>query len=328
MSEHISRDELERRIAARLAKLDRDSLLRLDAISAYAEARARTMPLPISGGTAESYVESSEGSISRRKFLIGVGAGGAVLAGTAIGGALIGSALNDPDLLKMRALLALYEQLEQVGLDAIVSGSLKVLSGILNGLKTIAGAVNAGVKFVDGALAGFEKLFPTVRQGIAVVEGLVSGLAKVVRDIQQLVTDVTGSVRPLTDGIGKFFSDLLDKIPFGVGTNVKNLVNAIIELIGSVPKLIESLNTQLITPLKTDWFTDDERKGLKGNLIEPTRKNLLQPTSKLLQEIENFSGEWDANIAPINKAIAQRAEIRNQIADVQAGKTTRATAAP
>ncbi|MEP7199835.1 MAG: hypothetical protein ABI874_08470, partial [Chloroflexota bacterium] len=299
------------------------SLARLDAISEYAIERARPLPLPISGGTAEGL--AGDGGVSRRKFLIGVGAGGVVLAGTAVGGALIGSAVTSPatlDFLKMKALVALYEELEKAGLDTLVSGGIAAVGAALELAKTISGIVSAGAKVVDGAVLNFERLFPTARQGIAFVEGLINALAKQVRDLQQLLTDVTGIARPVTDAVGKFFSDLLDKIPFGVGANVKALVNSLTALVGAIPTFIESVNTQLLTPLRTDWFTDDDSKGVKGNLLEPMRKQLMQPANQLVAQTTKVSDEWQKMVTPINRVIAQRDAVRKQIVDAQAGKQT------
>ncbi|MCA1553191.1 MAG: hypothetical protein LC737_02310 [Chloroflexi bacterium] len=296
-----NRAELERRIVERLTKLDEDSLLRLDAISEYAEQRARPVPLPIGGATEAVAFEQG---VTRRKFLLG--AGGAVLAGTAIVSGVVGSALSGSDMLKQRALLALYEELEKVGLDSVVSAAVAAIGAALELAKTLGGALSGGIKLVDGALLGFERLFPLVRQGLALVEGAVSALVKLVRTIEQMLADVTGIAKPVTASVAKFFSDLLDKIPFGVGTNVKTLINNLIVLVGTVPTFIENLNTNLITPLKQDWFTDDEKKGLKGSLFEPLRKN----------------------VAPINQALVQRAAIRKQIADVQAGKQVQGTVVP
>ncbi len=310
-----TRDELAQRIAERLAKLDEESLLRLDAISAYAESRARPVPLPIGGATAEAY-PMPQGGISRRTLLIG----GVAVAGTALGGALIGTALSSGDALRQRALLALYEELEKSGLDTLVSAGLAAVGTALDLAKTLGGALSAGIKLVDGALLGFERTFPLMRQGLALVESAVSGLAKLVADIEQKLMDVTGIAKPVTDQVTKFFGDLLDKIPFGVGANVKTLINNLIVLVASVPTFIESLNTNLVTPLKKDWFTDDERKGLKGGLFEPIRKNVLQPSDALVTQLGKVSDEWSKNVTPINQALAQRANIRKQIADVQAGK--------
>lgn len=326
MSENLpNRDELERRIAARLAQLDPESLRRLDAISEYAAERARTVPLPVGGATAEALPPANSG-VSRRQFLVGVGAGGMVLAGTAVGGALIGSALTSPeaeklkDLLKMRALVALYEELEKAGLDSIVAAALQAIGASLDLTKNVAGAVSAGIKAVDAAVANFERLFPLARQAVRLVEGLVSALAKSVRDVQQALNDVTGTVRPMTDAIGSFFSDLLDKIPFGVGANVKTLINNVVALITSLPAFIENVNTQLITPLRTDWFSDDDTKGLKGNLLEPVRKKLLQPADALVTQTGKMADDWQQTVTPINKALAQRADVRKQIVDVQEGR--------
>src|SRR5438128_901632 len=129
----LSRDEVQRRIVERLNLLDAEALLRLDAISHYAAERAQSLPLPIGGASAEAVGVPLDGGISRRKFLIGAGAGGLALAGTAVGGALIGSGFATPDverlkeLVKMRALVALYDELEQAGLDGLVSGGIAVI---------------------------------------------------------------------------------------------------------------------------------------------------------------------------------------------------------
>ena len=320
----LSREELRRRIAERLEGLDDDSLLRLDAISQYAEERARPLRLPIGGATAEAFDNPS--GVTRRRFLIGAGAGGLALAGTALGGALIGSALSSPEaeklkeLIKMRALVALYEELEKAGLDAVVKASLAAFGGALELTKSAGSFVSAGIKAVDAAVQNFERLFPIARAGVAFVEGLVSGLAKQVRDLQQALTDVTGGVRPVTDAVGKFFSDLLDKIPFGVGANVRDLITKLTALIGGVPTFIDNLNTNLIAPLRSDWFSDDDTKGLKGNLLEPVRKNLLRPADALVTQVTTLANDWQTAIAPINRAIAQRDDVRNQIVAVQAGK--------
>src|SRR5205814_445453 len=122
------------------------------------------------------------------------------------------------------ALVALYEELEKAGLDTIVKASLAAFAGALELTKNAGGIVSAGIRAVDAAVQNFEKLFPIARAGVAVVEGLVGGLAKQVRDLQQALADATGGARPVADAVGKFFSDLLDKIPFGVGANVRDLI--------------------------------------------------------------------------------------------------------
>ena len=62
--------------------------------------------------------------LTRRQLLTTAAGGGAALAVSALGGAAIGSVLTraeyEIELTKLRALVALYEQLERVGLDAIL----------------------------------------------------------------------------------------------------------------------------------------------------------------------------------------------------------------
>jgi hypothetical protein len=305
-----NRAELEAQIIARLRAFDEVALRELDEITQRAEAEAQ-------GGARES--PSPPQLLTRRQVLVGLAAGGAVIT-TANLAAAIWTTTRSAELVKLRGLLALYEGLERVGLDAIIAAGIQVLGLALEGIEAGSRGLQKALSFVDGGLARFEATFPDIRSGLARVEELVGVLDRQIEGLWAIVAQVTERVGPMAEALGDFFSALLDRIPFGVGERIREITARIQELIGGLPDAMDALKTHLLEPLRQDWFSDDETKGLKGDLIEPLRDRLLSPLNALLDDLIAFTDQWEAKlVAPVEDALAQRAAIRQQIDEYRRG---------
>jgi hypothetical protein len=313
--EENDREELRARIGERLHSCDSDTLSRvldlLDVADEKADGRA---------------VLFSEG-ISRRQFLAGVTAGGAALVSTNLATGLVAGSLgtkagqavarleSEAELVKLRGLLGLYESLEQVGIDALLSTGVALLSASMEGLKTGIAALENGVGVVDAGVTAFEDSFPVIRRGLAAVENLFTRLENQVERLQELMADVQDLVSPLSDAVGSFFSSLVERIP-GVGPSIVDALDRISELVGSLPDAIGEVRSRLIEPLSEDWFTDDEETGLKGELLNPLQEELLEPLESFLGGLTDTIDDWQEGLVdPLERALAEREAIRRQIAD-------------
>lgn len=313
--ENDRRQELKQEIVEHLASCDDESLLRIKETLERAE---------------EGVGEGSalfRGGITRRQMIVGSIAGGAALVSTNLATGLVAGSLgtragqavaqleSEVELIKMRGLLALYENLEQVGIDALLSTGLAAMALSLGGLKLGVTALERGVDLVDGAVAAFEGSFPTVRRGLAVVESLVTSLEGRVRQLQDVMAEVQDLVSPLSDAVGSFFSSLVERIP-GVGPAIVDALDRISELVGSLPDAIGEIRSRLLEPLRQDWFTDDEEEGFKGRLSNPLQESLLEPLDSFLSELADSIDEWRTRLAdPVEEALLQRKVIRQQIVD-------------
>ncbi|HUV73765.1 MAG TPA: hypothetical protein VMW79_05625, partial [Anaerolineae bacterium] len=147
--EENGREELRERIAERLGSCDSDTLSRVSELLDLSEERGAEKPVLFSEG------------ISRRQFLAGVTAGGAALVSTNLATGLVAGSLgtkagqavarleSEAELVKLRGLLGLYESLEQVGIDALLSTGVALLSASIEGLETGITALEKGVGLVD-----------------------------------------------------------------------------------------------------------------------------------------------------------------------------------
>jgi hypothetical protein len=315
MATDEKREALETRILQGLRSCDEDTLLRIE-----------QMLSPTQAHSSDEAAFFKRG-LTRRQFLVGAAAGGAIVVSTNAATGLVAGALgakvgetraevaNQVELIKLRGLVALYENLEQVGIDAIASAGLAALRISLDGLQLGVSGLQSAVTLVDDAVSTFERAFPTIRRGLSLAERLVTSVEERVTDLQELMGEVQDVVSPLTDALGSFFSSLVARIP-GVGQKILDTLDRISELVGSLPQAIDQMNTSLLEPLREDWFTDDEDQGLKGTLLNPLQDSLLGPLEQFLGDLSEATGEWEEQlINPVEKALTQREVIRKQISE-------------
>lgn len=315
MTENERHEKLRSRIMEHLASCDEDTLSRIEEMLQSSKAGAVEEPVIISG------------RITRRQFLVGTAAGGAAVVSTNIATGLVAGALgarageakaeleSQVELTKLRGLLALYETLERVGIDALLSTGIAVLSVSLDGLELGILGLRGGVSLVDAAVTAIEKAFPTMRLGLRLAERLVAGIENRVTQLQDLMAEVQEVVSPLSDALGSFFSSLVERIP-GIGPQIVDTLDRISELVGSLPQAIGQIRTGLLEPLREDWFSDEEEEGLKGRLLNPIQEDLLEPLEEFLGDLAAAIDEWQQElIEPVEQAMSERQLIRQQIAE-------------
>ena len=304
------------RINQRLQGLDYQTLLKLDELTEQVK--------------ADREVLATEG-ITRRRFLQGalvggvaglaVGAGGSLVAwetGTAAG--RVAAELEaTAEALKLKGLLTLYENLEKIGLDAIVSTGVAALGLLLEGVEAGSLTTKAGLDTVEGILLDFEEAFPTIRAGIEWTEGVISAFADKLQALEDAIEGVLEKAQPITEALGSFFNFVLDLLPFGYGDKIRVTLDRIDDIVTSIPEAVEGINTKLLEPLRRDWFSEEEGKGLKAGLIDPIVTGLLDPLEAFLGKLAELMNSWEEKlVGPVQKAISERDAIREQISRYKA----------
>jgi len=308
-------ERLRSGIFERLESCDQDTLVKIS-----------DMLDSMEDGTREEAILFSEG-VTRRQFLVGLTAGGATLVSTNLATGLAAGSLalkagqaaagleSEAELIKLRGLMGLYEQLERVGIDAILSTGIVVLTASLEGLEAGIVVLEKGVSLVDAGVTAFENSFPTIRRGLRVVESLFTSMENRVTQLQEAMSEIQEVVSPLSDAVGSFLSSLVARIP-GVGPAILDTLDRISELIGSLPDAIGEVRAKLVEPLREEWFTDDEESGLKGRLLNPLQEELLEPLEEFLGNLADGIDVWQQQlIDPVEAALSEREFIRQQIAE-------------
>lgn len=217
---------------------------------------------------------------------------------------------------RLKGLLALYEGLEQIGIDAIVAGALTGYKGVLDALRTAVGGLRDAVQGAEGAIANFHDAFASLRAGLKTAEEGVSNVVALLQNAQNWLGQTTSPLEPLLDQVHQFFDDLLGKIPFGVGDNIRKTVDGLIGLVVAIPAMVGNVRGNLLEPLRTGWLSDDNARNIQGALLDPIAVQILQPLKKLLDEIDATLARWESDVAtPVQAALDRRAGVRRQIAE-------------
>ncbi len=274
----------------------------------------------------------SERVMTRRQLLVAATAGGAALAVSALGGAAVGSlttrAEYEVELKKLQTLVAMYEQLEKIGIDAIVGTGMKIVNGVLDTLKNGVQMIRDGIGAVQKAIQAFQTALDNLQTVLDNFRGMFDNLRKAAEGVGQTLTDLQdkfnaaqglvvgalGTALPLADSIRGFFNALVDKIPFGVGDTIRRAIDGLVALIRAIPDAVGAVTSQLLQPLAQLTFPRTTVPSVKTSLLDALTSSLLDPLQKFLTDVETTLTTWQKDfVQPVQTALDDRARLRAQI---------------
>ncbi|HFD40028.1 MAG TPA: hypothetical protein ENJ31_09340, partial [Anaerolineae bacterium] len=141
-------------------------------------------------------------AMSRRRFLTGAVAGGAaglaVAAGTGVAVWQVADAqaqaeleaaqrAAEEEIARLQGLVDLYEDLEKIGLDAILETGMMAVSIPLAAVEAGAKALKSGLDWAEKALLDLGQALPTARESLLWLEDQVSALATGIENLETAI---------------------------------------------------------------------------------------------------------------------------------------------
>ncbi len=223
-----------------------------------------------------------------------------------------------PQLEQAQALNALWQSLDDIGLDDLLETGLSVVGGLLAGVLGATGLLRNGLVTARDALESFTRSLPGPQAGIRWLQQQVSALADALEWLGQQVQRAVEPVEPYTEMIANFVLWVLGRLPFGAGEKARAGMEAMQSVISSLPTLIDGINTGVLNPL-ADWFGENENLSLSGILLKPISDGVIKPANDTLVKFSGFeSGYQDQLAGPVGQALTERAAIRAQIQQLRA----------
>lgn len=254
--------------------------------------------------------------MSRGQFVV-TAAGSAVVGAIGVGAyALPKVVAYELEIQKLRALVALYEQLDKIGLDAILGTAMSAVRAALETLKAGVRTLRAGVDAVEAAIKNFQSALDSLRNAANGISILLGDLQQKARSAEGPIVAVIGVALPLAESIRGFFSTLLSKVPLPIPNEFTRTADALVDLIRTTPTTIETISSRLLAPLRDLFFPISGNASIKTNLFDPITKNILDPLKNFLNDVEKLLDTWEKSFtAPVTDALDQRRKVRAQIAD-------------
>lgn len=223
-----------------------------------------------------------------------------------------------PQLERAQALNALWQSLDDIGLDDLLASGLGVVGGLLTGVLGVVGLLQTGLVAGRAALESFTRSLPGPQAGIRWLQEQVSALADALEWLGEQVQRAVEPVEPYTEMIASFVLWVLSRLPFGAGEKARAGMEAMQSVISSLPTLIDGINTGVLNPL-ADWFGQNEEKSLSGILLKPISDGVIKPANDMLVKFSGFQNSYQEELAgPVGQALTERAAIRAQIQQLQA----------
>lgn len=305
------------RLIRRLEGLDAETLARVESL--------------LAGEGPGNEAGNDKQAVTRRQLVQGAALGGASLLVGSMGGGALGAAWGDAqgaaraqaradeEIRQLKGLISLYEELEKIGIDSVVGAGITAAEKGLGALKEGVLLLRKAVDLVDSAVGNVEGAIPALRSGLGLADGFVSLVKGQLSLIQTAVLEATGKLSPAADAVGGLLSELVSRIPFGVGEKILEANRRIGELVGGLPNALEAIGQQLLAPLRTDWLSEEEGKGLKGLLLTPLRLNLLKPMGSFLDDVVSFLAGLEGKLITPGKAVlGDREKVRQRIVQYKA----------
>ncbi len=210
----------------------------------------------------------------------------------------------------------LYATLDNIGIDSVVGTALVAFKGSLDALQGGVNLLREGIVSSENALDNFERAFANIRTGLTSAESAWANVGALLKNAQDLVGQATSPVLPFVDQAGRFFDDLLAKIPFGAGEGARQTLNGIKGLMVAIPDALDTLDDSLFSTLREGWFSDDNARNLEATLAKPIVNGVLQPARAFLDRVDLTLNDWETKVTqPVNDALAQRKIVIEQISE-------------
>ncbi|MCS7285611.1 MAG: hypothetical protein RMK30_00305 [Anaerolineae bacterium] len=258
----------------------------------------------------------------RRKILKGAAAGGALLTLGVIGG--VGSfkagqnlakVEYELEIAKLRTLIKLYQELDKIGIDALLKTALKTitlpLETVKKGISVLKEAVEKAEEALSRLLSALARWQELLKEGKEIVLEIVSSM----EEAGKLMARALGKILPFAEAVIEFFARLLQKLPFGAGKELGEALESVKTLLRNLPQIVERINLKIFGGLGEDINPGDSGKAkVEEEVSEPIKLGLLEPLKVFLEDVMVLVDSIERDFAtPIETALAERAKIRQQI---------------
>lgn len=218
-------------------------------------------------------------------------------------------------------LINLFDRLENVGLDSVVSAGLSAVASALGGAIELAQGLREGLQVARNNINQLDQGLAVLDNGLDGVEGAVTRLSGLMQGLEDRLRAAGEPVSPVTDALGSFFTGLISKIPFGVGDRILETIDRIQAVIGAIPESIENINRDLIAPLRQTFFPR-EGESINVRLLDPLTALIFTPAERMLSGLAALAETWQTTLEqPALEKIEARKEIRKEIAAFRGEKS-------
>lgn len=215
----------------------------------------------------------------------------------------------------LAGLVALYDQLDDVDLGALLHNGLDAVSGSLRGLLDEAPGLEDGVLRGAAALDEVEAHIPLLENGRNWLAHQTDKLQRYFAAVDLVLDQAVDRVGSFLEKVRDWFTDIQKWLPFNIGQRALATMDAMTTLLAETEPTISGLTTNVMQPLDVWLGAANEEAPLKRTLLKPMREEVLARTSKAVEKVRQVEAVYQTQLdAPVKTAVDQQRALRDLIA--------------
>ena len=219
-----------------------------------------------------------------------------------------------------RELVSLFDQLEGVGLDGAVVTGLQSAAAGLAGVMGTSPLLRAGLETARRLLAEFEQVLPDFHAGLSWLGDQVIHLKLDLYALEKAAQPLLASAAAgATAVFGGFVRLVLDYLPFDIGARARAAFEAAQTVITRTSDVTGQTDERVFGKLSR--YVSGGPQSWQKQLVPPLREETLAGAERLLSAVDGAQQTFETALnAPLQAVLAQRAALRQQIADYRAAR--------
>ncbi len=194
---------------------------------------------------------------------------------------------ND-QIMSLAGLVALYEQLEKVDVQEMFRQGNTAVSASFQTLLDQLPTLSEGVALSHAAINNLEAQLPLLENGRSWLTTHQASLGDYYAAVERVLNTAVKRAGPVLEMLQEWFNDVLKWLPFGMGQNASNVMNALQAYVQQGPITLRGLETNIAQPLDM-WLLRAPGQidaPLVQNVVKPVREKALHPAVQTIAQAE------------------------------------------
>ena len=220
-------------------------------------------------------------------------------------------------IMSLAGLVALYEELEKVDVQGMFTQGATAVSDSFQTLLDQLPTLSEGVALSQEAMSSLEAQLPLLENGRSWLATHLANLEQYYDVVERVLNTAVHRAGPVLDLLQEWFDDVLKWLPFGMGENARQVMNALHDYVQQGPITLRGLDTNIAQPLDV-WLKREPGQldtPLVQNIVKPVREKALNPAVQTIAQAETAHAVYQERLVTQMEAqLAGREMIQQLIA--------------
>ncbi|MEJ2626312.1 MAG: hypothetical protein P8Z80_17860 [Pseudolabrys sp.] len=211
-------------------------------------------------------------------------------------------------------LVALYEQLDDADVTALLEESLDAVSTAISDAVNELPGLSEGVALGRQVLAELDDQIPLLANGRSWLETQTDKMQRYYTAVEALLETAVEQAGPFLQMFNEWVQKILKWLPFNLGERTSTIMDALTTLLLETPQTLTGLYTNVTEPLAAWVGSPDAEAPLRQKLINPMREQMLTPADTVVAKTAQVKTVYEENmVRSVETAVGARQQIRNLI---------------